>query len=381
MTKRIFTDEKKLNALKMHLDQTAVRSEAIDHFNHQKLLRQLNSPLSPKRTPWRLSLVAVAIVGLIISAGVYISQKVYNPSAPTILKASHPTIAQTTNAVKGFIPISSKSPLLNQNTPINVSATDGAKFLFAEQTTLWSSPNTELRLLSHQGDIFLNDGKLLAKYSKQKKKLTIKTAHGTIYILGTIFSVEATAQKLQIRLFEGRIEVVSPSQREIIPPGTYLLVENGRIVAKRPLDRADVISALLIAEKTYYLEGPKVPTLTLLPEISNIESSTPDAPTGRKKQRPRKSQKTTLLKANKNPILPKTSPPSFESPEPDEMLIEHSDSTPLVQQETPEAERILEDACTLMRNGKHQEGKEELKQYLKQHPKDRYWEHVNSILE
>lgn len=65
------------------------------------------------------------------------------------------------------------------------------------------------------------DGEAYFKVAKGKR-FDVKTAQGTVSVLGTQFNVKVRGNRLEVTCFEGKVQVATPSEKIILTPGKTL---------------------------------------------------------------------------------------------------------------------------------------------------------------
>ncbi|MBN2341415.1 MAG: FecR domain-containing protein [Deltaproteobacteria bacterium] len=375
MTKRIFRNQYMLNALKTELHQQSAVSDAQLELNKRKLaavVQHDDRSWRHHRILWAALAASAAFILIGVATFIYLNWTHPLPPALTPRDITH-SVNTAPLEMQGLVSI----PPLYQD--IEVPVHTGAKFIMADDSTIWTAEESRLRLQSSLGELHLASGRILATYSKRAEHTSIRTPNGTIEILGTTFAITASASSLEVRLFEGKIALHLKGEVHNITQGTYIRVEGNQLVEQRIIDRSDIISALLVTEKTFHLPGPKVPELSV-PQPRAAIIPMPKKKT-EKKEKHRPSQKKN--RDSTTAETPDSSTIDVVSPEPDDMVVEIAEPGPTKQntEAMSEAERLLEDACRNMKNGNHAQGKEQIREYLKLHPKDRFWQHVNSIFE
>ncbi len=377
--KPLFQNRKKWDSFRRELDHCAIRTESADELTRRNLVSRLRKD-NAGRHPRRISRILVPGVAalLILGLGFLGYRKIPWSDAPIQVTANTNHPPHLLGEMSGLV---SSIPL---HRPVRVPTAGGAKVVLNDQSTLWMPAETTVSFLSDAGDLNLTSGGVLASFNKRSAPTKIHTASCVIEVLGTIFSLQVTADETELRLFEGRIALLAGSVREIVDAGWYIRVKNNIIDTRRPLDASDVISALLIPEKTYALPGPKLPELSL-PATDTVNGNPAvEKPTTAPAMDSRKKPRSTRPRKRGGGIAD-TPPKEILVPPEDDMTVE-SKNPPTVAPNTqmptiPAAEQLLEDACTHLKNGNHAAGKAKIREYLQQHPRDRYWKHVHSVFE
>jgi len=377
--KPLFQNREKLDSFRSELDRSAIRTESADELTRRNLISRLRKEYAT-RHPRRISRIFVPGMAalLILGLGVLGYLKIPQSDAPIQVTRNtyHPPVSQ--EEMNGLI---SSIPL---HRSLRVSAAGGAKVVLNDLSTLWMPAETTVSFLSDSGDLNMTAGGMLASFNKRSAPTKIHTTSCVIEVLGTVFSLRVSEDETELRLFEGRIALLAGSVREIVNAGWYVRVKNNGINARRRLDASDVISALLIPEKTYALPGPKLPELSLPATDTVNENPAVEKPITATDMDSRKKPKSTRPRKRGGSIAD-TPSNEIQVPPVDDMTVE-SKNTPTAAPNAPiptipAAEQLLEDACTHLKNGNHTAGKAKIREYLQQHPRDRYWKHVHSVFE
>lgn len=377
--KPLFQNREKLDSFRSELDRSAIRTESADELTRRNLISRLRKEYAT-RHPRRISRILVPGVAalLILGMGFLGYQKIPWSDAPAQITEKADSSTRPLREMRGLI---SSIPL---HGPVRVPVAAGAKVVLNDQSTLWMPAETTVSFLSDSGDLNLTAGRMLASFNKRNVPTKIHTASCVIEVLGTVFSLRVSDDETELRLFEGRIALLAGGVREIVDAGWYVRVKNNGINARRPLDASDVISALLIPEQTYALSGPKLPELSLPATDTADENPAVEKPATAPAENAQK--KPRQLRPRKHGGGIADAPPKvIQAPPEDDMTVESMDA-PTATHDTqkptiPAAEQLLEDACTNLKNGNHAAGKAKIRDYLQQHPRDRYWKHVHSIFE
>lgn len=113
---------------------------------------------------------------------------------------------------------------------------------YTEQQTVNLPDASEVRVNS--GSVLSYDAK---KWKKQRQvnlvgeayfkvakgqKFTVHTEMGEVAVLGTQFNVKQRAGIFQVTCFEGRVEVVLGTEKQVLSPGQYAEAVNGKLIKK-----------------------------------------------------------------------------------------------------------------------------------------------------
>ncbi|MBN2714756.1 MAG: FecR domain-containing protein [Deltaproteobacteria bacterium] len=379
MNRRLFQNQEKVAGVQNALEEASVRPASTDESAKRNLIAQLhnaNAPASHSQNPiWILASIAAVLV---LGAGITIYFKGHAVSSPEHQEARPETVSNVNLKLSGLV------RTLPIDRDIVVPSTVGAKFVMSDQSTIWADSETQLMFLSRVGDLNLKSGRLLARFNKRRTPARIVTPNGTIQIIGTVFSVTVKPEYTEVRLFKGEIALLLNGKPITVTRGTYVRATNKTIDTQRPLDTSDVISALLIPEKTFRLSGPPVPELQIS-EPAPV-NATPKDKVSLTPNRPSPKNISRLHPAPQlpSPVARDTAESSFQLPPEDDMQIEQQVAQKQPDSDaatSPPAEQLLQDACDSLKRGDHEKGKAKIRDYLEAHPKDRYWEHVHTIFE
>ena len=382
MTRRLFQNQQKITGIQEALNAATNRPEVTDEFGKRKLIASLQNPASTGLSR-RLPLWIPVAAGLILVLGVLFALRLFSfspPSSPKDISAHRTAPAPLPLIMRGLV----KSLPLHEN--LEVDSEHGAKFVMTDDSTLWVDSNTRMTFNTDAGDLNMDHGRLLARFNKRITPTRIQTADGTIHIVGTVFTVSVGDFGTEVRLFEGNIILQIHGKKESIPTHSYIRFQNGTVTQRRALDASDVISALLIPEKTFHFSGPKVPSLSIPKPPAPETAAAGNANTAPAKVETKRVARRSVPAALQNPPANTADSDSaaYQLPPEDDMQVEHQAAPPkstAVAPTVPTAEQLLEDACDSLKNGHHEQGKAKIRDYLKEHPDDRYWEHVHSIFE
>jgi TolA-binding protein len=109
---------------------------------------------------------------------------------------------------------------------IIVPPANRATLVFKDKTYIWLGSDTELRLSKNNPNtINLLKGTLLASVSKRKKENEFKVlSHGSVVrVVGTLFSVHSTPQKVKVNLHRGKVIFSNNRQTISMRPGNQII--------------------------------------------------------------------------------------------------------------------------------------------------------------
>ena len=181
-------------------DYSALKSKIVN-----KLAKNLPQPTSTsllsKLSTWALSLSLAGALLIYISFNISPTPPTPTPMTSTQIKSS----IQTTGNYQ--ISFNGKDFLTESlDNPVYVAPGDQAKIQLPDKSMLEVTGPTNLTIAERGFHII--SGKLIAKVTKDKNnKFVGTTPHGTITVLGTIFTCNVTHSETQVSVKEGKVRV------------------------------------------------------------------------------------------------------------------------------------------------------------------------------
>jgi len=273
--------------------------------------------------------------------------------------------------------------------PVTVPAAGGAKIVLEDGTTLWLAGSSTFVGATRAGRGFdLIAGRVLVDAAKRRdgSAFTVATAHGSVVVHGTVFSVALGPESMRVRLHEGAVDVRGKEEVLALARGHQIEVADGIALSAEPIDRTGIIEDLLIAERTGSLEGPALPALdrplpeapprtpgiraVVAPPVAPSPAANGAAPrsdAARAAARPRPTAPPALV------AQPEEAPlAAFVDPDIAGIEVE---GAPL-----PADEALFLEAYSEVTSGRPASGRRLLHEYLEAHPDGRYWARVKEIL-
>jgi len=252
------------HALHASADTTPTRLE----FERRRLTASLRANLTdaierrrtraPLRTTAIVTAVAAAAAAAVIAFVLSSTSRTASSTADRHEAVASPFLVEISGLIHAGDPQG-----LRPNAVAEVPADAGAKIVWPDRTTLWAAGSSTLSISESKTVVDFHKGRILAQVAvrHQTTPFEIQTPLGRVVVHGTVFSITGNGSRVAVHLHEGAVTFRYAGGEATLRPGQALEMRPNAAPRIFPIDEIDIISDMMIPEKTATLSGPPIPRL------------------------------------------------------------------------------------------------------------------------